>query len=72
MGGVGDGTWKQRLTPASVAGGLLFSQVSTGAWHSCGKTLEGVAFCWGGNGTGQLGDGTTNTRTKPVAVAGPI
>lgn len=48
------------------------SQVSTGGWHSCGKTLEGVAYCWGWNGFGQLGDGTTSTRTKPVAVAGAM
>ena len=51
---------------------LTFAHVSAGGAHTCGVTTEGVAYCWGWNGFGQLGDGTTTTRTKPVAVAGPI
>jgi len=46
---------------AVVSGGLSFS---------CGVTTTGAAYCWGQNGSGQLGDGTTETRLAPVAVGG--
>jgi alpha-tubulin suppressor-like RCC1 family protein len=57
--------------PVAVAGGLAFKQVSTGSTHTCGKTAAGVAYCWGYNAYGQLGDGTTTDRFTPVAVAAP-
>jgi alpha-tubulin suppressor-like RCC1 family protein len=34
-------------TPVPVAGGLVFSSVSAGQWHSCGVTLAGKGYCWG-------------------------
>ncbi len=74
-GELGDGTTTQRLTPVSVAGGFFFNQVSAGGArlgsHTCGKTGAGVAYCWGWNEQGQVGDGTTTNRTRPVPVAGP-
>lgn len=38
--------------------------------HSCGITTSGAAYCWGKNGDGELGDGTTVDRPTPVAVVG--
>ncbi|MGB4835765.1 MAG: hypothetical protein WBP28_06825, partial [Nostocoides sp.] len=32
--------------------------------------LAGVAYCWGANTFGRLGDGTDTSRTLPVAVIG--
>jgi alpha-tubulin suppressor-like RCC1 family protein len=56
---------------ATVA--LSFRQISVSMYHSCGVTYEDRAYCWGNNGVGQLGDGTTNTqRTRPVPVAGGL
>ncbi len=42
--------------------------VSVGDYHSCALTRAGQTRCWGWNAYGQLGDGTTQDRTSPVAV----
>jgi hypothetical protein len=57
-------------TPVRVAGGLTFAAISAGGSHSCGLTSSGVLYCWGYNGDGELGDGTTADRATPVAVYG--
>src|SRR5205809_6133420 len=40
--------------------------------HDCMVTSGGVAYCWGVNGSGQLGDGSTNESRTPVRVAGGL
>jgi alpha-tubulin suppressor-like RCC1 family protein len=59
-----------QLKPVAVAGGLQFGQVSAGADHTCGKTLAAVAYCWGYNFFGQLGDGDRAESLVPIPVAG--
>jgi alpha-tubulin suppressor-like RCC1 family protein len=76
-GQLGDGTLTQRTGPVPVAGGLSFRAVIAGSSHTCGVTPalplgNGVAYCWGLNDHGQLGDGTTTDRASPVAVAGGL
>jgi len=57
-------------TPVAVTGGLLFSSVSAGGWHTCALTTTGVLYCWGDNEYGELGDGSAVNRSQPVKVAG--
>jgi alpha-tubulin suppressor-like RCC1 family protein len=52
--------------------GLSFHDVSAGGVHNCGLTPDHRAYCWGYNGLGQLGDGTSITRLNPVAVSGGL
>ncbi len=60
-------------TPLAVSGGLTFAALGVGGDHSCGVTPVGVAYCWGGNSAGGLGDSTTlNNRASPVAVVGGL
>ncbi len=46
-----------------------FTQISAGNSHTCGVLTDTTAVCWGSNGSGRLGDGTTTTpRPNPVPV----
>ena len=42
--------------------------MTTGDSHSCAIVTGGEVRCWGYNGKGQLGDGTTSRRVLPVPV----
>ena len=71
FGQLGDNSHQGRLTPASVSAlpGPA-AMVSAGGVHTCALLVTGTVNCWGNNGAGQLGDGTTSDRDEPVAVAG--
>jgi alpha-tubulin suppressor-like RCC1 family protein len=70
---LGDGTnVQQRNAPVAVSGGLQFEWVSTGASSTCGIVAGGAAYCWGENGYGQLGNGSSTLviASTPQAVSG--
>jgi alpha-tubulin suppressor-like RCC1 family protein len=46
--------------------------VNAGHEYTCGVTTADVAYCWGLNHSGRLGDGTATTRLTPVAVVGGL
>jgi alpha-tubulin suppressor-like RCC1 family protein len=47
-------------------------QVVAGYEHTCSLRADGAVFCWGLNGSGQVGNGTTtNPVLLPVSVAAP-
>ena len=56
------------VTPLGLGSGATF--VETGDHHTCAITTSGAVLCWGTNGDGELGDGTSMTRTWPVPVQG--
>ena len=65
---LGDGTTNDSLVPVQVIGLLSgVSSVSIAAGHSC-AIQTGVAKCWGLNGSGNLGNGTTAPSIIPVTV----
>jgi alpha-tubulin suppressor-like RCC1 family protein len=73
-GEAGNGTTGPRTgvtLPARVAGGLVFSTLAPGFFHTCGLTAAGGAYCWGYNFYGQVGDGTTADRSVPTPVIRP-
>lgn len=71
-GQLGDGTNTLSRTPVEVdlsaLTGRKVTQITLGRYHSCALTVDGFAFCWGLNGDGQLGDGTTESKSRAVAV----
>lgn len=70
-GELGDGTTVDRYLPTAVNdSGTSYRAISAGGNHTCGRTSAGQAKCWGYNGSGQIGNGTTNTRLSPTAVDG--
>jgi alpha-tubulin suppressor-like RCC1 family protein len=68
--GTGSTDGLSQFHPVPVAGGLRFQSVSAGTIYTCGITTDRLAYCWGLNSSGELGDGTTTTRFAPVPVAG--
>src|SRR2546422_6751327 len=74
-GQLGDGTMTNRSSPVLVQApaGVSFAAVTGGDLHTCGLAtgLSAAAYCWGGNGSGQFGDGTTNNQSIPVLVQTP-
>jgi alpha-tubulin suppressor-like RCC1 family protein len=47
---------------------MLWSAVAAGGAHSCGASVEGTTFCWGENGSGQLGNGSTEGALAPSPI----
>lgn len=72
-GQIGDGTTTNHSRPTAVVGGRTFHSITAGGRHTCGvNEADGMAYCWGRNASGQLGDGTTTDSTVPVAVQGGL
>ncbi|MBI3609808.1 MAG: hypothetical protein HY204_03790 [Nitrospirae bacterium] len=54
-------------TAPSGSGGFA---VAAGLYHSVALKNDGTVWSWGGNQSGQLGDGTTSNCSTPISVGG--
>jgi prepilin-type N-terminal cleavage/methylation domain-containing protein len=73
VGQLGNNSTSDSNTPVAVYDqGLLrnksITNVRMGSSHTCALTSGGVLYCWGWNDYGQLGDGTNNNSSVPIAV----
>jgi len=73
-GQLGDGTLDNRTVPVPVTSGALtrktVTQIATGGGHTCALMSGGSVACWGFNIAGQVGDGSTVNRLRPIVVSG--
>jgi hypothetical protein len=71
-GRLGDGTSTTRNTPVDVVNmtsGVI--AITAGDMHTCALKSAGSVsvYCWGYNGSGQVGDGTQTSRNTPALVS---
>lgn len=67
-GQLGNGTTTDSTSPVApngLGGGMV--AVAAGSGHSCALAISGTVQCWGTNSARQLGDGTMNNSSTPVA-----
>jgi alpha-tubulin suppressor-like RCC1 family protein len=55
--------------PVKAKGIHGVQQIATADTTTCGLFAGGQVKCWGGNQSGEVGDGTTEVRMRPVTVA---
>ncbi|WP_028193652.1 Ig-like domain repeat protein [Salinispora pacifica] len=69
-GELGDGTNTDSTTPVDVKlpAGTTATAIATGTFHALALTSTGTVLAWGLNFFGELGDGTTLAKNKPVPV----
>lgn len=56
--------------PPAVKAGVVIKSATTGFIHTCALSTTGAVLCWGYNGDGELGNGTTTDSAKPLPVSG--
>jgi alpha-tubulin suppressor-like RCC1 family protein len=70
-GRLGDGTITNRSSPGTTAGGGSdWSIIRAGGAHNAAIKTDNTLWTWGGNGCGQLGNGTITDRSSPGTTAG--
>jgi alpha-tubulin suppressor-like RCC1 family protein len=76
VGQHGNGTANGDAAPTRITSPRM-RNARAGGSHTCGSAVDGgdllefrgIVWCWGANGSGQLGDATTTDRSSPVTVA---
>ena len=57
-----------RVRSAALPASFQWTTVTAGSNHSCGALADGMAYCWGNNVMGQLGDGSTVASLGPIQI----
>jgi alpha-tubulin suppressor-like RCC1 family protein len=68
FGQLGEETGPDHIVPTvdcSVSSLTGIRSIRTGGAHACALLADHHAYCWGGNDTGQLADGTTVSTASP-------
>jgi alpha-tubulin suppressor-like RCC1 family protein len=58
----------QQLTPIQIGTDRDWTAAAAGRDHSLALKADGSLWAWGGNGGGQLGDGTTTSHVAPTRI----
>lgn len=58
--------------PVPVQSAEPFASIYAGYYQSCGITTTAMAYCWGQNVAGQIGDGSRSERHAPAPVSGGL
>ncbi|MBU1537291.1 lamin tail domain-containing protein [Myxococcota bacterium] len=70
-GQLGDGTTTNHTSPVLVTPvSGTYSEIKVGQYHTCSIVGGDELYCWGGNASGQLGDGTTTDNPVPTQIPG--
>jgi len=74
IGQLGDGTTLESSVPVAVSAGAIpsgttITQIAVNGGHSLALSSTGQLYAWGGNFSGELGDGTNTESDVPVAVS---
>ncbi len=59
------------VSTSGVLSGKTLTALSAGGGQACVLDTAGLAYCWGGGGSGQLGNGASSNAGSPVAVTMP-
>ena len=70
LGELGTGSTTSAASPTAVKlpAGTVVTQLAAGASHALALTSTGAVYAWGSGTDGQLGDGSTGTRSTPTPV----
>ncbi len=60
-GQLGMGDHATRSTPSQVGSDSDWAYISSGRRHTCATRTDGTLWCWGSNGNGQLGQGSSSS-----------
>jgi alpha-tubulin suppressor-like RCC1 family protein len=67
-GVLGNGANLPSIMPVAVTGLTTATQITVGGAFVCARKADGTVACWGANGVGQLGNGSTTASSVPVLV----
>jgi len=69
IGTTDNSNYPQQVTTTNTGGAFTnITSIAAGGSHSVALKSDGTVWTWGYNGNGQLGDGSTADRYKPVQV----